>query len=74
MSERTLRLRHETLADLTTDELAVLAGGSPTQACIDLRTVYCDTTVTFTVVITGCQCTAMVPSLNIECPTGRVCA
>jgi hypothetical protein len=53
---RKLVLRKDTLTELGTDELAEVAGGSRT--C-----------VTYTLVVTGCQCTGMYPSLNIDCTT-----
>jgi hypothetical protein len=53
---RKLVLRKDTLTALDTEELAAVAGGSRT--C-----------VTYTLVPTGCHCTGMYPSLNIDCGT-----
>lgn len=53
---RRLRLRKETLTELDAGTLASVAGGS--QAC-----------VTYSVVVTGCWCSGMYPSLNVDCPS-----
>ena len=63
--KRGLRLHRETLTELSAGELADVAGGTS------------GTCVTFTIVITGCMCSGMYPSLNIDCNiavTGRACA
>ena len=56
MRSRKLVLRKETLTALDTDELSAVVGAS--HQC-----------VTYTVIVTGCVCTGMYPSLNIDCPT-----
>jgi hypothetical protein len=57
MTQRKLTLRKETLSALDPDELAsVVAGNSG----------HC---VTFSVIITGCYCGGLFPSLNIDCRT-----
>lgn len=61
MRNRSLVLRKETLSELTPAEMTAVVGGTS------------DTCVTFTILITGCMCTGMYPSLNIDCPTGRAC-
>ena len=53
--DRKLSLRKETLTELSPGELADVVGGT-SDACI-----------TYTVLITGCMCTGMYPSLNIDC-------
>lgn len=67
MSQRKLTLRHETLADLTTDELGVVAGasGTPCNVTTTVNSLKCPTT--HTVVPTGCMCTGYYPSLNAPC-------
>lgn len=57
MRNRTLVLHKETLTELGTEELAGVAGGT-SDAC-----------VTYTVLVTGCWCSGMYPSLNVNCPT-----
>ncbi len=57
---RRLSLRKETLSELSRGELAEVVGGTSA------------TCVTYTVVVTGCMCSGMYPSLNIDC-TGRAC-
>lgn len=60
--KKKLGLRKETLTELTQGELTGVVGGT-SDAC-----------VTFTKIPTGCTCTGMYPSLNIDCPiTGRNC-
>ena len=59
MRNRKLVLRKDTLTELATDELSEVVGGS-------------DACVTFTVVITGCMCTGMYPSINVDCPATRL--
>lgn len=63
--KRGLRLRKETLAELAPAELAELGDvvGGTSAGC-----------VTFTLLLTGCMCSGMWPSLNVDCATGRVCA
>ncbi|HVF20888.1 MAG TPA: class I lanthipeptide [Mycobacteriales bacterium] len=56
MRSRKLVLRKETLSELDTDELGRVVGAS-------------DACVTFTIVLTGCQCSGIYPSLNVNCPT-----
>jgi hypothetical protein len=56
MRSRKLVLRKETLTELASEELAGVAGGS--HQC-----------VTYTVVPTGCNCTGIWPSLNVDCDT-----
>lgn len=56
MRPRPLVLRKETLTPLDTDELSAVAGGS--HQC-----------VTYTVVPTGCGCSGIWPSLNVDCPS-----
>jgi hypothetical protein len=56
---RALALRHEALADLTTDELGSVAGASG---------ALCDLTDT-TCVPSRCGCTGNYPSLNSPCET-----
>lgn len=59
---RKLGLRKETLSELTPGELTEVVGGTS------------GTCVTYTVLPTGCWCTGIYPSLNVDCPiTGRVC-
>ncbi len=65
MSSRKLSLRHEALADLTSDELHSVAGASG-KVCGD------------TLVPTRCGCTGYYPSLNAPCTetidiSGSVC-
>lgn len=55
---RGLRLRKETLTELAPAELAEVAGGT-SGGC-----------VTYTYVLTGCMCSGMYPSLNIDCTGG----
>lgn len=73
MNSRKLTLRYETLADLTTDELGSVAGASgvPCMIDVDTRTVYCNTVVTYSLLLTGCQCTGMWPTLRFPC-TGPI--
>lgn len=59
---RGLALRRETLTELAPAELEGVAGGT-SSGC-----------VTFTLLVTGCMCSGMWPSLNVDCATGRVCA
>ena len=59
---RGLRLRRETLTELAPAELGDVVGGT-SAGC-----------VTFTLLVTGCMCSGMWPSLNVDCATGRVCA
>ena len=59
MRNRTLVLRKESLTELATDELSGVAGASN----------YC---VAYTVLVTGCMCTGMYPSINIDCPATRL--
>jgi hypothetical protein len=59
MRSRTLVLRKETLTELATEELAAVVGAS----------AYC---VGYTKLPTGCNCTGMWPSLNVDCPTTKV--
>ena len=61
---RKLSLRQESLADLTTDELGSVAGASGLP-CNIVQSVRCQTT--YTIVLTGCQCTGYYPSLNAPC-------
>ncbi len=56
MRSRKLVLRKETLSALESDELSAVVGAS--HQC-----------VTYTIVLTGCMCTAYAPSLNVDCPT-----
>lgn len=56
---RGLSLRKETLAELSPRELADVAGGNS------------DTCVTYTIVPTGCVCSGIWPSLNVDCPLLR---
>jgi len=61
---RGLRLHKETLTELSAGELAEVNGGS-------------DTCITYTVIPTGCVCSGIYPSLNVDCNiavTGRACA
>lgn len=60
MRPRSLVLRKETLAELTSDEMAVVVGAST--GC-----------VTYTKLPTGCICTGPYVSLNLDCPTLRDC-
>lgn len=53
--KRGLRLRKETLSELAPSELAEVAGGT-SAAC-----------VTYSLLLTGCMCSGMYPSLNIDC-------
>ena len=55
-NRRTLALRKETLVALDTDELSSVVGGS--HQC-----------VTYSVLVTGCFCTGIFPSLNVDCPS-----
>jgi hypothetical protein len=59
MRSRKLVLRKDTLTELGSDELSGVAGGS-------------HTCVTYTVVPSGCNCTGMYPSLNIDCNTTAI--
>ena len=59
MRNRKLALRKESLTELATDELSEVAGGS-------------DACVTYTYVVTGCMCTGMYPSLNVDCPATKL--
>lgn len=70
MTVRTLRLRQEHLAELTTDELGAVAGasGAPCEITASLK---CETT--HTLVPTGCMCTGYYPSLNAPCFSVRIC-
>lgn len=62
MKNRKLVLRKETLSELDTDDLGRVVGGT-SGAC-----------VTYSIVLTGCMCSGMYPSLNVDCPlTGRYC-
>lgn len=61
MKHRKLSLRKESLTELATDELSSVVGANS------------DVCVTYTVVLTGCQCSGAYPSLNVNCPTGRRC-
>lgn len=54
MKNRALALRKETLTELAPAELADVAGAS-------------HTCVTYTYVLTGCMCSGMYPSLNMDC-------
>lgn len=55
---RGLSLRRETLSELTDGELADVAGGTS------------NTCITYSYVVTGCMCSGMWPSLNVDCVTG----
>ncbi|HWL37871.1 MAG TPA: class I lanthipeptide [Frankiaceae bacterium] len=55
-TRRTLSLRKETLSVLNTDELSSVVGAS--HQC-----------VTYTKLVTGCVCTGIFPSLNVDCPS-----
>lgn len=62
MKDRKLVLRKETLSELDPSELAGVVGGTS------------GTCVTYSIVLTGCMCSGMYPSLNMDCPvTGRYC-
>lgn len=61
MKNRKLVLRKETLTELDTSDLASVAGGTSA------------TCITYSVLVTGCWCSGMYPSLNIDCPTGHRC-
>lgn len=52
---RRLSLHKETLTELAPAELAEVAGGT-SGSC-----------VTYTYVVTGCMCSGMYPSLNVDC-------
>ena len=54
-----LVLRKENLTALDTDELAAVVGGS--HQC-----------VTYSKVVTGCVCSGIWPSLNVDCPVGTL--
>ena len=56
MKPRKLSLRKETLTELSTGELHLVAAGS-------------NTCLTYTLLPTGCACTGRYPSLNEPCPT-----
>lgn len=61
--KRGLRLHRETLTELSAGELAEIDGGTS------------GTCVTYTLVPTGCMCSGIWPSLNVDCNvTGRACA
>lgn len=72
MSSRTLRLRKELLAELTSDELGTVAGASG-RPCNTADTVYCDTMVTYSLVLSGCMCTGYYETLNMPCDSNRIC-
>ncbi len=58
MKRRSLALRKETLAELTTGELGSVVGGSAGGGC-----------VTYSKVPSGCNCSGLYPSLNVPCET-----
>ena len=66
MSSRKLTLRHEVLADLTSDELHSV-GGASGLPCDTLDTLRCPTTGTL--IFSKCNCTGYYPSLNAPCDT-----
>ena len=55
MRNRKLVLRKETLTELAPSDLSSVVGGLS------------DHCVTHSVVLTGCMCTGMYPSLNVDC-------
>lgn len=57
MKPRTLALRKETLAELAPADLAAVVGGGSTSC------------VTYSVLVTGCVCSGIWPSLNVPCHT-----
>lgn len=60
MRHRTLVLRKETLTELASDELSSIVGGTSNDC------------VTYTKIPTGCICTGIYPSLNVDCPVTKV--
>lgn len=52
---RRLTLHRETLTELTQGELGEVVGGTS------------DHCVTYSLLLTGCMCSGMYPSLNIDC-------
>ena len=61
MPSRKLALRSEALSDLRPDELRSVAGAGT------VKTVYCDSVFTYSVLVTGCLCSGMWLSLNMRC-------
>jgi hypothetical protein len=59
MRKRALVLRKESLTELATDELSEVAGGS-------------HTCVTHSILLTGCMCTGIYPSINVDCPATQL--
>ena len=59
MRNRKLVLRKESLTELASDDLSGVVGAS--HEC-----------VTYTKIPTGCICTGIWPSLNVDCPVTRV--